>query len=660
MTTRSPLRSRLHLIRMAALAAGLIGFVLLLQAQLSAPRLGARVADQTETAINRWSHELARMVPQWQRAGGKRGLPVEMRLKLFDLMYATQVVAVDVQDSSGHRIWSINGASRQTFPGAANNRESAAADRWPDLLNPASQPSPGPLLSTRLTIPLGNGASDRVTLFFAPAVLAGALGSLSWTMSAIILGFTVLALAAGLAWRAWRLTKTEARLTRLSRLDRLTGVPHRSTFIERLDRLTSQDDALRSGFAIMFTDIRRFSEINRYHGAEAADHVLRVVADRLNMSGRAPGMLARLGGDQFAILLESVDAEDAGNRAERILDLIRQPVDWEDSQLRISANIGLALAPRDGGNRSTLMKHADLALQHAKALGGNRVAVFSPESAGHFERRRELERLVLDAAEDEGFALNYQPIIDMRANGIAGFEALLRLTAKDGCHISPADFVPVLEHLGKIDDVGRWIIERACSFARHWPEGIKVAVNLSPLQFGSGDLPDDVTAILARTGCQPDRLELEVTENLVLDRSQHVRDQLDRLQRMGLSIVLDDFGTGYSSLSYLCQFSFDKIKIDQEFIRGAGTSARAHGILRTIAAMARRFDLQVTAEGVETPQHAALVRSLRFRYAQGYLFSRPMPESEAASLMLRNFADEIAGEIRKLPARRPRLALVGK
>ncbi len=481
-----------------------------------------------------------------------------------------------------------------------------------------------------------------------------------WAAALIAFSLAVPALLAGLAWRARRIEPNKSRLANLSHLDALTGIPHRSAFIDRLDRLARLDEAVEAGLAVMFIDIRRFSEINGDWGTEAADHVLRVIADRLKMSGRTAGMLARLGGDQFALLLEDGDAEAGTARAERTLDLIRQPIAWQHTSLRVSANIGLALAPDHGRDRSTLMKHADLALQHAKALGGDRIAMFSPESGRHFEARRALERLVLEAVEEEAFELHYQPIIDMQSRRIAGLEALLRLTGKDGRHVSPADFVPVIEHTGSIDQVGRWIIARASAFACHWPDGIKLAVNLSPLQFGSGDLPDDVAMILDQTGCPADRLELEVTENLVLDRSEHVGQQLARLQRMGLSIVLDDFGTGYSSLSYLCQFSFDKIKIDQEFIRGAGHSPRAYGILRTIAALARRFDLEVTAEGVETTAHAELVRSLRFPYAQGFLFSRPVPEAEVADLFMRDYARQIAEEVRKLPSSRPRLVVVGK
>jgi len=481
-----------------------------------------------------------------------------------------------------------------------------------------------------------------------------------WAVSLIALGLALPALLAGTAWWTHRLERNNGRLESLSRLDALTGVAPRSAFIDRLDRLARLDEAVEAGLAVMFIDIRRFSEINRDRGTEAADHVLRVIADRLKMPGREAGMLARLGGDHFALLIEDGDAEAAAARAERTLDLIRQPIDWHEKALRVSANIGLALAPRHGRERSSLMKHADLALQHAKALGGDRIAVFSPESGQHFEARRALERLVLEAVEEEGFKLSYQPIIDVQTSRIAGLEALLRLTGKDGRHVSPADFVPVIEHTGNIDRVGRWIIARAAAFACHWPEGVKLAVNLSPLQFGSGDLPDDVAMILDETGYPANRLELEVTENLVLDRSEHVRQQLARLQRMGVSIVLDDFGTGYSSLSYLCQFSFDKIKIDQEFIRGAGHSPRAHGILRTISALARRFDIEVTAEGVETAAHAELVRSLRFPYAQGFLFSRPVPEAEVADLFMRDYARQVAEEVRNLPSRRPHLVVVGK
>ena len=477
------------------------------------------------------------------------------------------------------------------------------------------------------------------------------------------LGLCVLVagLAVGLACLTWRTHRKDARLARQSRLDDLTSLADRSAFIDHLAEQVTQTDTADTGFAVMFIDIRRFSEVNRLFGMEAADHVLRVIANRLQTLSKTTGWQARIGGDQFAVVIDGVNLESAAiARAAGILDLIRQPIAWQDSHLRVSANIGVALAPRHGRDRNTLMKHTDLALQHARDRGANQVSMFSMASGKHYEARIALERLVMDAADAKGFSLHYQPVIDMKTSRIAGFEALLRLSSPDGHNVSPADFVPILEQMGRIDDIGRWVIERACTFARHWPDGIKVAVNLSPLQFGSGNLPDDVAKILETTGCPAHRLELEVTENLVLDDSHHVKEQLERLQHMGIAIVLDDFGTGYSSLSYLCQFAFDKIKIDQGFIRGAAQSPRALGILRIIATLARRFDIEVTAEGVETAIQFELVRTLKYRFAQGYLFSRPVPETEVADLILRDFAGEAAIATSAPPRQRPRLVVVGE
>ena len=657
MTRPRSLNSQMDLVRFGILLACLLGLMVVLELQLSDAHIGSRVSRETQADIERWSAELGRLEPQMGRTAGKGRLPVAVRIRLLDLMGATNVVSIDIHSSNGHKVWSLNGAPR-SLP--LSRRTASAIGKWQPFPSPAEVASVAPLLSVRMSVPAAGSGAYQVTLYFAPAVLAGALRSVTSTLGVIFFSFTVIALAAGVAYRAWRTRNAEARMATLSQLDRLTGIPHRTTFITRLDSLMTQGEALENGLAIMFIDLRRFSEINQRSGTEAADHVLRVVALRLKMAGKATGLIARLGGDHFAVIDEGLGAEDAAtDRAARILELIRQPIDWPDGQLRMAANIGVALAPRDGRDRGTLMKHADLALQHAKALGTNQIAVFSPASGEHYQARRALERLVLDAVEDEGFTLHYQPIIDMRNGKIAGFEALLRLMAKDASQVSPADFVPLLEHLGKIENVGRWVIARACAFARHWPAGVKVAVNLSPLQFGSGNLPDDVATILAKTGCPVARLELEVTENLVLDRTRHVHDQLQRLQRMGIAIVLDDFGTGYSSLSYLCQFAFDKIKIDQEFIRGASNSSRARGILRTIAALARRFDLPVTAEGVETPAQVELVRTLKCQFAQGYLFSRPVPEADVASLILHDFTDASGQHIPPQPAQRPRLVVVG-
>ena len=500
------------------------------------------------------------------------------------------------------------------------------------------------------------------------ALVAGFLGLMALLEFAnihllvdILLSFAVAGLAVGLACLIWRVHWQDFPWTRQSQLDDLTSLSHRSAFIDRLTSLAAKTDNAAAGFAVMFIDIRRFSEINRLFGIEAADHVLRVIAGRLRTDSTTAGWQARIGGDQFAVVIEGVNLNSAAiARATGILDAVRRPITWQDSHLRVSANIGVALAPLHGCDLHVLMKHTDLALQHARDMGANHIAMYSRSSAQHYEARLALERLVMDAADDKGFTLHYQPVIDMQTSRIAGFEALLRLSCPDGRNVSPADFVPILERMGRIDDIGRWVIERACTFARDWPDAVKVAVNLSPLQFGSGILPDDVTAILERTGCPARRLELEVTENLVLDGSRHVKEQLERLQAMGIAIVLDDFGTGYSSLSYLCQFAFDKIKIDQGFIRGAAQSPRALGILRIIATLARRFDIEVTAEGIETPIQFELVRTLKYRFAQGYLFSRPVPETEVANLIMRDIASEAAIQASDPPRQRPHLVVVGK
>ncbi len=475
-----------------------------------------------------------------------------------------------------------------------------------------------------------------------------------------LLSFAVAGLTVALAYLIWLAQRQDDRLARQTQVDGLTGLAHRSAFIDRLAAVTTQTDTAAAGLAVIFIDIRRFSEINQLFGMEAADHVLRVIANRLKMIGGTASSHARIGGDQFALVFEGVNLEsEAIAHATGILDAMRRPIAWQDSHLRVAANIGVALAPLHGRDCGILMKHADLALQHARDVGANQIAMFSNSSDKHYQARVALERLVMDAADDKGFSLHYQPVIDMKTSRIAGFEALLRLSAPDGRNVSPAGFVPILEQMGRIDDIGRWVIERACTFASHWPDGIKVAVNLSPLQFGSGKLPDDVVRILQITGCPARRLELEVTENLVLDDSHHVKDQLERLQRLGVAIVLDDFGTGYSSLSYLCQFAFDKIKIDQGFIRGAGQSPRALGILRTIAALARRYDIEVTAEGVETAIQVELLRALRCQFAQGYLFSRPVPETEVPDLILRDYANDIAIQPSNPRRQRPRLVVVG-
>jgi EAL domain-containing protein (putative c-di-GMP-specific phosphodiesterase class I) len=281
------------------------------------------------------------------------------------------------------------------------------------------------------------------------------------------------------------------------------------------------------------------------------------------------------------------------------------------------------------------MRRADIARYAAKAAGGNRMHFFNDRMGRQYEDRLLLQRTIEGAIAAESFRLEYQPIIDLRSSRVSGFEALVRMKGPTGEEILPAIFIPAAERTGAIAAIGRWVLMHACRFAAEWPQNLQIAVNLSPVQFESEVIVEEIATALAVSGLSPQRLEIEVTEGVLLRDSPVIRERLRALQQLGVKVVLDDFGTGYSSLGYLWQFPFDKLKIDQSFIRAIDRNPRARGVLRTIIALGRTLGLPVTAEGIETENEAAFVKKLRCDQAQGYLFSRPLPETEVANFIIK-------------------------
>jgi EAL domain-containing protein (putative c-di-GMP-specific phosphodiesterase class I) len=309
-----------------------------------------------------------------------------------------------------------------------------------------------------------------------------------------------------------------------------------------------------------------------------------------------------------------------------------------DGNIFLNVNIGLALAPTDGKNATDLLKSADVALLSSKSAGRNSYRFFDSDTENTLRKRRAIESAVKEACEQKLFELHYQPVFELRTNRLTGFEALIRLNHPHHGLISPAEFIPVAESIGLIGDIGAWTLETACQMASQWPDPLKVAVNLSPLQFRNGSMIASARRSLELAKFPAYRLELEVTEGLLLDDTDYVREQLRALQETGVGIVLDDFGAGYSSLGYLWQFPFNKLKIDQSFVRAMDTKSNVRNILRAIIGLGRSLNLPITAEGVETPEQAEYLRSLDCTEAQGYHFGRPIPATEVAAIILRNFA----------------------
>ena len=375
-------------------------------------------------------------------------------------------------------------------------------------------------------------------------------------------------------------------------------------------------------FAILYIDIDEFKRINDSLGHLIGDEFLKGVADRLRQSVGAGDFIARLGGDEFAILQHGIEsAEDVHALVARIYQALRTPFDCHGHQLTSDASIGIAIAPRHGSDLFDLLKNADLAMYAAKAAGRRTYRFFDPSMEQQANLRRELEADLRTALAQGGFELHYQPLVDLRSDEVTGCEALLRWRHPVRGMVSPADFVPVAEETGLIEEIGQWVLRTACAEAATWPAHVRIAVNVSPIQFKSETLPLKVAAALAETGLDPRRLELEITEAVLIADHDAALVALNQLRALGIHIALDDFGTGYSSLQYLQRFPFDKIKIDRSFVKEVTHNSSSASIIRAVVSIAADRNMITTAEGVETLQQRETVQNLGCTQMQGYLFS---------------------------------------
>lgn len=424
----------------------------------------------------------------------------------------------------------------------------------------------------------------------------------------------------------------------LSRHDELTGLPSRIGFVEELESSIPQLANAEFNAAVLVIKIDRFREINDVFGHRCADEVLRNVADTLHRLSDSHGFAARLSGNTFGVFFPRMSGrEDTADWARKINDALSAPITVQSNRIQPKSSVGIAMTPTDGTDVQTLLKRADLAQFIAHEKGGNRHRFYDSETAADFSELHSLETLVERACDEERFELFFQPLFDLKARRLSGFEALVRMRDDNGDFVSPEKFIPVAESLHRIHQLGTWVIRTACQTAVQWPEQLGIAVNLSPAQFDNADLAKIVREALDTSGLAPERLELEVTEGLLLEDTSTTRAQLIELQRAGVRIALDDFGTGYSSLSYLWQFPFDRIKIDRSFVAGMGTNDQAAGILTTIVELARTMKLPITAEGIETDEQLEYLTSLGCDTGQGYLLGRPQPASELAASVLDDF-----------------------
>lgn len=442
------------------------------------------------------------------------------------------------------------------------------------------------------------------------------------------------------ALEASRMRRTLRNLRGLEE-DPVTSLPGRASFCERLARALSDDRDDGTTTGVMLIGIDGFKGINSSFGYDVGDELLRMVTGRLRHCVRNADAIARWGGDEFAALLESMSRpEDAVFVAKRILYALTRPFVYEKQDFYVTASIGIALHPQDGTEVASLIQHADAAMYRVKRLGGNNYQVYSTQMNVNLSDRLALAHRLRGAVKKEQFVLHYQPQLDVRDGRVVGLEALLRWNDSVRGFCSPADFIPVLEETGLILPVGEWVLRKACTQARAWQyaglEDLRISVNLSPKQFREKDLSRRVETILKETGLSGDKLELELTESVLMDDQQHSNKILGELKRLGSFIALDDFGMGYSSLGLLKSFPVDTLKIDRSFVRDIGEDEEDRAICSAIVSLGRALSLQVMAEGVETEVQMGILREQGCHLIQGFLFARPMPPDDVWNWLTAN------------------------
>jgi diguanylate cyclase (GGDEF)-like protein len=508
---------------------------------------------------------------------------------------------------------------------------------------PPAQPLPWPILKRRLPV-LQNDhqlGSVQIERSFRPVVIAttviGAISLCCGILLVVVLRIVPLRL----------MREALERASYLSAHDHLTGLPNRALMGDRLAQALAT--ARRSGahVAMLCLDLDHFKQVNDTLGHAAGDQLLRAVVARLRASLRDTDTLARMGGDEFAVVIPEVrQPRDVEIVAARMIEAIRAPFDLDGQQAFVGLSVGIALGEGDAVV-SELSMHADMALYQAKEAGRGVYRFFAPEMNERLQRRRVLETALHQALDKGEITLHYQPQIDSASGDIIGAEALMRWNLPGAGSVPPDVFIPIAEETGMIGTLGTWLLHEACCEAAGWSRPISIAVNVSPVQFRHGNFTETVQAALARSGLDPNRLELEVTEGILLNDTNETLGILSILRDMGVRIAMDDFGTGYASLGYLQKFRFDKIKIDKTFINQLGKNQNSAAIVRAVVGLSEALGLTANAEGVETDEQIALLRAYGCQEVQGFHYWAPMPGQNLRELITGTSADAVPG---KMPA----------
>jgi len=429
--------------------------------------------------------------------------------------------------------------------------------------------------------------------------------------------------------------RSEVKIEYMAHHDSLTDLANRVLLNQRIEQALGRRIHREEMLAVHHLDLDQFKAVNDTFGHPAGDKLLKMVADRLRGLVRETDTVARMGGDEFVIVQAPItDPADATCLAQRTIRLMSEPFDIAGHQAVIGASIGIAVGPGDGLRPDKLLRNADLALYRAKSDGRGTFRFFEPAMDLQMQTRRIMERDLRKALPAGQFELHYQPVVNLASNEISGFEALIRWNHPEKGLVTPATFIPLAEEIGFIVPIGEWVIRQACATAAQWPADLRVAVNISAVQFRSPGLMQVIVGALAASGLHPTRLEIEITETVLLQNKETTLAFLHQLRALGIRIAMDDFGTGYSSLTYLQCFPFDKIKIDRSFVKDITENAGSLNIVRAVAALAKGMGMTTTAEGVETSEQLDKITSEGCTEMQGYLFSRPLPAQEIERLFL--------------------------
>jgi diguanylate cyclase (GGDEF)-like protein len=462
---------------------------------------------------------------------------------------------------------------------------------------------------------------------------------LSGSLAALIMlvGLGLIVPGSGVWFRLREKWEAQENADYLVSHDPLTEISNRSHFLEQL--ATTLDEHVSEGrqLALHYIDVDRFKEINDSFGLEAGDRFLQDITNKLRELVDEPGQIARIGSDEFAIIQPDTSgikhAEIFGGR---IVDALSGTYNVVGHEVISSASVGIAVAPDHGQDALRLLKSADLALHQIKGQGRGQKCLYRTGMDQSMQSRLELQAILRKAFDNNWFELHYQPQYDLSARRLTGFEALLRLRHPERGMIPPVEFIPVAEETGLIQPIGEWIVREACATAAKWPEQLSLAINLSPAQIRENKLAETVEKIMKQTGMTPGRLEVEITEGLLMDASDLTMTELEHLKDLGIALVMDDFGTGYSSLSYLWRFAFDKIKIDKSFVHNLGSGRNVESLLKSIINIGQSLDLRVIAEGVEKPEQAHFLMTNSCHHVQGFLFGRPVPKAEVAPIIMKD------------------------